>query len=391
MAAALFLLAGCNLRLGGVTNTFGKDPTLGGPQPAMWASINGPYSLKQDGDPYSAKCEGAPVSATSCGDLNENTLYDATGYVYAVDVPLQDVGTPVTVSVYDPSFDNGDAAGDSYAASPFPVGFSTWYHLFDTTGNVNDVSTDPSLGMDTEGRCTSGTTGSHVFPPGTTSVAAWYDLCTFVPTRSGIYPLQVRSSDMPGVTDVGGGANSFSVRATATVPTQPGVYAIGRMSVDIPAVQNSTSGSGSVQINMVNVPAFWAGSTLLVDVFDPGDATAGNQYLQLLAPSSDPPSPLPTGGTTIACKYSDPSVSPNPETLNTSPICQVKTKDAGNGEALYNGRWLRMALTIPTTYTCSTNCWWTLRDSYDGGTPQSPQSINDRVVAIGNVSGPPSS
>ena len=383
--SAIVVLAGCQIQLGSAGNTFGNDPPDGS-SANMWAAINGPFSLAQDGDPYSAMCAGTPQSFTSCGAGGTNANYDPAGEVYAIGVGSADLGSPMTVSIYDPSFDVGDAAGDSYNASPFAAGFSTWYRLYDTTGNPTTISTDPSLGLDTEGRCTAGT-GSAVLPPGTTSVGAWYTLCTFTPTKPGTYALQVRTSGIPGVTDSGGGSNSFSVRAVSSASVQPLVYAWSRMSIMVPAVQNSTSGSGMARLYLADIGSQMAGHTVVVDVFDPGDATAGNQYLQLLAPPAGLPATPPTGGTPLPCEYSPPSVTlGGAPTSLSSPICEVQTKRAASAPSIYNGEWLRMTLVIPTSFTCTLDCWWTLRYRWDSGTNAQPLTINDRITAIVNVS-----
>jgi len=380
--AAVLLLAGCDFQLGGASNTFGNDPTPGGTRSSMWAAVNGPFSLAQDGDPYDAKCAGKPVKADTCGDQGRNADYDPSGEVYAVDIATPQVGSPVTVSIYDPSFDAGDAAGDDYYTSPFAVGFSTWYRMYDTTGDANDVSLDPSLALDKEGRCAAGT-GSAVFAPGTASVGAWAVLCTFTPTEPGIYPVEVRTSGIPHIKDAGGGSNSFSIRAVSTATNQPVVYALNRMSVMVPAADDVTSGGGSAQLYLASLSSVWAGHTIVLDVFDPGDATGGNVDLQLLAPPSGAPASPPTGGDALPCNYSAPSpIRGEVPTDLSSSTCEIQVKSSNRGMAIYNGEWLRISLAVPLTYSCSTDCWWTLRYSFDGATPSQPVTINDRITAI---------
>ena len=303
-AIAALLLAACQFQLGGPNNTFGNDPTRLGTQPGVWAAINGPFSDHADGDPYATECAARAASATTCDASGTNPSYTSSGYSWAVDVPAADVGTPVTVAIYDPSFGPNSTMGESYSDS-LTTGFATSYRLFETTGNANNISEDPSLGFDALGTCTGGTPGSHVFAPGTTSQNAWYALCTFTPAQAGIYPLQVRSSGIPGVTDSGGGINLFSVRATTSAPTQPEVYALNQLSFE------ASGSSGTARFYLANVGQQWAGHTMVVDLFDPGDGSGGssNFVLQLLAPPGGVPSVVPTGGTPLGCSYSNPTVS----------------------------------------------------------------------------------
>ena len=58
--------------------------------------------------------------------------------------------------------------------------------------------------------------------------------------------------------------------------------------------------------------------------------------------------------------------------------------NAGSSSGIYNNGWLRVQIDIPTGYTCSADCWWTVK--YDFGTGSSP---TDRTVWVVNVLGDP--
>jgi len=365
-AIALVALSACQ-RIGGAGNTFGNDPTRAGAQPQLWASINGPYTNHQDGDPYSTKCVVAPATATACDASGANPAYTSVGYVWAIDVSPAAIGVPVTVEVYDPELMANTGTLDSIVNG----GFATSYRLFGSTGTgTYDLS--PSNGMDTLGRCVGPGTGSKVFAAGSTeSAAAWYSLCTFTPNVAGAYPLQVRSSGIPGVPDSGGGFNNFAIRATTSGPP-PRVAALDRASVMF-ATPGSTSRS-----YLANIDQTKAGHTLAVDLFDPGDGTAGSSpiQIQVLAPPSGIPSIVPTGGSAVACNYNaNGSASIGPATPEFSATCTVTTEQPNSSSAIYNNKWLRLSITIPTSYTCAIDCWWTLVDSI--GTGSTP---TDRLV-----------
>jgi hypothetical protein len=372
VVGAALVLVGCQLELGPPGNTFGADPTSPDPQPAMWASINGPYSRHQDGDPYATKCATDTVTPATCDSgPGSNTSYDPNGYLWAIDVPGADVGHLVTVSIYDPAFDPGGTTDESYAGAN--VGFATSYQLFETTGDPANISTAPSNGMNAVGHCTGGTPGYQVFAPGTSSQNAWYALCTFVPDKAGIYPLQVKTSAIPGVTDAGSGINNFSIRATATGGLNPHPYALFSESLF------TTDANG--QIYLALVPPQYAGHTMVIDLYDPGDAAGtAAETMQFLAPPSGSPSVVPSGGTAVACDYSPPTVSQGGVTSNSSPTCTVPTKSVGSTGDTYNGMWLRVVLTIPADYSCTTDCWWTIRYAGVGNT------LTDRLVAVVNLS-----
>jgi hypothetical protein len=388
---AVLVLGGCQY-FGNPTNIFGNDPTRVGPQPGVWGAINGPFSSHSDGDPFSTECAGENGgTGTTCGTtdsrgstvINPNPQYNPNGYVWAVDVPAADAGSTVTVSIYDPSFGPNPGLGETYSGTT-QVGFSTSYQLFASSGTADQASTDQSLGMNssadgpaggTQGLdlCTGGTPGYKVFAPGTSYTTyqnAWYPLCTFtVPAgfAGGVYPLQVKSSAIPGVSDAGTGYNVFSVEATTTAATSPMVYAIKDLSI---WTGNTSSFPTTSQFYLANLSqGHWAGHSLVVDAYDPGDGGSGNDYVQVLGPPSGVPAVVPTGGTALPCRYSTPTVAEGgPTTYTDSANCSIQTRNGTfNPPSPYNERWLRIVVPIPASYTCSTDCWFTLKFSFGSG------------------------
>src|SRR4051812_3685160 len=205
VVAAGLVLAACVPSLGGPDDRFGNDPTRGGTQPGMWAAINGPFARRADGDPYATKCAVGPSAATACDASGLNPDYDPAGHLWSIDVPKQAIGIPVTVAVYDPADGPNSTLGEPTAQfAPFATSFG----LFDTSGSNQAIDLDPANLMPASS-CGSGP-GYRVFAAGSTESAnAWYTLCTFTPTRPGVYPLQVKSSAIPGVADSGDGWQNF--------------------------------------------------------------------------------------------------------------------------------------------------------------------------------------
>lgn len=399
-----------NLRipLGSPANAFGNDP-VSGLTPNVWAAINGPYSNHADGDAYSVKCAvgSASGSSTSCdgsgsnipptyGGTNGQGTYRPTGYTWVVDVPQALVGSTITVSVYDPAFGpNGAVAEGTSGANG--VGFATSYQLFNTKGASADLDLTPGNGMNSApglGLCTGGTLGYKVFTPGTTSGAtpapntqytsAWYPLCTFVASAAGQYPIQVKSSAIPGVTDQGGGYNAYSLQAVKSGGgAQPSLYAVQDLSIWTPT-------PGTAKFYLANIGQQYAGHTLVVDMYDPGDGGSGNYFLQVLQPPGGTPNNPPTGGVAIPCNYSLPSTLLGGAATNqaSSPNCSVQTRVNGAGTPnVYNNKWLRISIDIPVGYTCSTDCWWTVNYLFNNVTAGSPPT--DRTVWVVNVLGDP--
>lgn len=382
---AMVVMAGCELPpMGSPGNVLGNDPTSFGTQPGFEAAINGPYTDHADGDPYSTKCAGDETSATSCDAAGTNPSYSSAGYTIAITIPAADVGTTVSVQVYDPAFNNGADTGDEFASDVTHSGFATSYQLFDTAGGTT-VSTDPSQAMNRLGLCTGGTPGYQVFEPGDTAHRdVWYTLCTFIPAEAGSYALQVRTSGIPGVADAGGGSNSFSVRATSTGAIQPTVTAYGRLSVFL-------SSTSPAAFYLADIGAQDAGQTLLVVLFDPGDGPAppggGAQTIELEGPPGGVPSIPPSTGTPVACSYSAPYPEGTPvPALTPISTCAVITTNSGG--AHYNDRSLALQVTIPTTYSCTTDCWWTLHESVSS---KSSTYVTDRMVITTFLVAPSSS
>ncbi|MGZ4692771.1 MAG: hypothetical protein ACXWA3_04010 [Acidimicrobiales bacterium] len=370
----VLVLASCRLvAVGGPSNTFGNDPTRVGDQPGFWAAINGPYTDRADGDPYATKCAGSAISPTTCDSAGANPSYSSSGYLWGIDVPAGSIGIPVTVAVYDP----GMSGNSALLELVWYQTFATSYDLFDTTGTPDSVDLSASNSMKSLGRCGSGP-GSKVFAAGSVeSAGAWYSLCTFTPTRAGVYPLQVRSSGIPGVTDAGGGYNSFAIRATTTSGPTPTVAGIGMTSLTLDGATPST------RSYLTSIGSAEAGKTLTVDLFDIGDGTTGSlpATVQVLAPPSGVPAIRPTGGTPVSCRYNATgSASFGPATPNSSPTCLVTTEHESSSVAIYNRSWLRLSIPIPLTYTCTADCWWSLLTNRGNGT-----TPLDRTVVQVNI------
>ena len=97
-----------------------------------------------------------------------------------------------------------------------------------------------------------------------------------------------------------------------------------------------------------------------------------------------PPSGLgirPAGGAPTGCNYNATgSSTPGPAAPNSSYNCNIVTTRAGTSSGVYNNQWLRVEIPIPASYTCTTDCWWSVTENF--GTGSSP---SDRLTLSADV------
>jgi hypothetical protein len=224
--------------------------------------------------------------------------------------------------------------------------------------------------------------------PPASSKNTWTDVCTFTPTQTGVYPLRVKSSaivrpDGTPITDTGTGYNGFALEVaggSTTVSTH--LYAIDELSLW------TNTPAATAQVFLIEVSAGDAGKRLQVDLFDPGDGAAGEYALQVLAPPAGAPGVVPTTGTVIpapgtadSCRYNPtPSPTRGPNVTGSGGLnatnCWVTTRLASSSAGRYDNSWLRIEVDIADDYTCTTDCWWSVR--YDFGSASSLPT--DRTV-----------
>ena len=353
-ATAEYLLP---VRMGSPENRLGNDPTSGY-SPNLWASISGPFAALVNGDPYST---------------TYSPEYRNWGYLYIVDVPAAGVGRALNLDIYDA----GHYTRTNYAnVETADYGSSNvQFELFDsddTPANPQD-NIDPARGLSMTGKCQGGTPGRFRIPQGASEATyknKWVTLCRFTPSAPGKWVMQVKSSNIPTITDAGTGWNQFSIRATSSgAGDQPSLYTFG----DLSLFNNLPGRSGNINASfyLAEITQIHAGKTLEVSLFDPGDGASGTYYANIKGP----------GGTTQACQYRERGT----PTWTSSSNCRIQTRNS-SGTNIYNGKWLDIRLNLPLTYTC-TNCWWTVL--YEFLNVASGSSPNDRTVWTAKVIGDP--
>lgn len=362
--------------------------------PGFWAAIGGPGDVSAFGDAFSARCTGS----TNCTG-QPNQMYSTDGYWYVIKMPASG-STSTTVRVFDAAYNttstNTTHAGDTRGNFSGTAGFTTTYRVYRQT-NPLDISSRTPLGSSTPdqtpGSCHWDLRDQAEFR------LSWIDLCSITPANGETYLLNVKTSSTSSDAD---GVNGYAVEAVASGATQPAVYAYGTMgmrnNIQAPAV-----GVATAQFYLAEVGEQYAGRTLVVELFDAGDAT-GNAYLRPVSPGTVPKdftnidssrcsymsSPAPNPGIFSGSPAGNPTSPPvvNP-TVPSRPNCEIQTTVSGTQQ--FNDNWLTIRVDIPSNYTCTPgvnpevltgSCWWGIKYEFSS-------SSNDVTTWRARIEGNP--
>jgi len=357
------------LPLGSPDNNFGNDPAAGH-WPNFWGNIHGYYTGRGMGDRYSSQCRSWQ-SGSGCSknpdrriSTSPGTVDARGGYLYGLDV--EPGSSNITVDVFDGPFTRG--GGDHWLVGDNPQGGSqgpvTMFMLYgpdptpaDTTdGNEllcveSFAPRDPYADFNGDGSVNNGDDqdgdGDLDFddveiglPGGVASL--WDRMCpgTNLDRGPGIYPLRVMVPDPGGADDRG--LNRWSMRTQAS-GGDPSVFGLGDM-----AIYANVDGSlGNTTFYLAEVEPVHAGKDLVIDLWDPGDAS-GNHSVQVLDPH----------GNTPACDYTS-------DTAHSGSLgsCIIPTDSSR-----YNDHWVQIRVHLPAGYTCAADCWWRIHYNYPGQT-----------------------
>ncbi len=378
---------------------------------SFWARVNGPYSLQENGDAYTPKWQEGPTDpiaypdggsypysrwgGTACctnhqqwtspknnPDKHPSGFTGVNGvlaYNYQIVVPPGSGN--VQVQLYNPAFDpqginlrgiddlNGNVCNDptyqiggvcrtdqqgeylqmSYSLYSAPLLFERAADTLLTS--FSPASLDLIPGDLTRHSCT-GTTPywdperqQCVPDPG--YLEKWHPFYTI--TTPGTYRLAVEVTGFYG-------EHEYAVKLTDTAGNAPPngvrIWAWNDMCVYF------TNDRTDSIFDLGQIPAVYAGKTLNFHLFDPGDGN--NIHLKILDPSGN------------AVQF--------PSWVRTVAGSGGTEIDASGG--YYNGLWLHLPITIPSTYNPAPgNDWWQIE--YTGGTP------NDTITLSISLSGSP--
>ena len=139
----------------------------------------------------------------------------------------------------------------------------------------------------------------------------------------------------------------------------------------------STSAGGSFTVPLFQLPAGYAGYSIYVDVYDPGDIAAGsNVDLNVLTPSGTVATPTPP--LTVNIKDLGTSLGSTTQTIIGNPTTATFRATSG-GTVLYNGHWIEMLIPVPSTYAPGANTTWSLQYVTSSGV----QATDTMAVAVG--------
>lgn len=394
-----------------------SEPPIKGPsgeslaKQGVWAGILSQGADIINGDAYSPENNGSGANAD----------YLATSYDYAVE--MQPGTSGGSLYIFDPVFCDtnnnfSQAMGDTWYTGSNAV--STFYDLWDTNNTLYDTSddtwiagnsgptgasnplfnlfrnsrgTDPSEGGDavSGGRtnCQRGATSDK------TKGAYWHNrwwrmasgLAGPVDTTPRIYRVRVTST-VPGASAEQSSANALnnfslfaSVKghacpASPADPKCPRVYGLGVMEAFAPLEPSSTA-----DLYLSQISAAYAGKTIRISLWDPGDTNGLTATLSFRMPTS-------TGYVSAPFTYTATRVASGGSSCNGSGSGTAVTTYSGGSR--FNGCWIVFNVPIPAAYTAPTPPgepgpgWWKIRYTMGSGPNSASDLTTWKTQILGN-------
>lgn len=337
--------------LGSPSNTFGDGTSA---TQSFWAAINGPHTAKQQGDPYATKCWSNPYPDNTWPDPEPghdgctvaNVDYRTTGYNFGVEIPA---GTPsFNVAVMNGTFyargtlsnGTGDyALEEAYDGDPTEARFNTNFTLYEPDSTPSDPFDNTTV------VCSRTFGTSYTNNPHSWDGTYWndYNVCgssVSPPAGGGTYVLRVTTTEVGSYDGIG--TNQFRLRVDSS-NSAVRIFGINDMSV------YTNVSSGTSTIYLAEIDPIHAGKKLLVDLYDPGEDN-GNAYFTIKPPTGA------VSGNQIACDYESYREDGSLHRSGSPSNCRIKSADSGS--SYFQGEWVKIEIDVPSTYTCSSDCWW---------------------------------
>lgn len=344
----------------------------------FWATMNTYGAANLNGDAYQPRYDNpTSVLAPTCPS-GGNACYDPINYYnYAVKMPAGTSGG--RIFIYDPVFcatQNSSGTGDRWFGGSNAV--STWYEVYTDPNNtpydVSDDSlytssgtrfqsiaaTDSTMGGPGNGTSECRQRSDIQYGDGRDYHNSWFLLASGL---AGGTTYRVHTTQSGPVSQVNtNGEQSFAIFADtvegrANASLLPQVYGLGAMQMFTPlsaAVSPST-------FYLAQVPEFYAGKILEINLWDPGDTGDLRATLYIERPVSGGWADAnftytaktgTTGGANSACNSNS-----NANPSNNSVLTNVGGGSTGN----FNGCWLTLTIPIPTNYAGDQDGWWRIR------------------------------
>ena len=321
---------------------------VSGTTPGFWTVVAGQGSDRGNGDAFG--------DATTTRSRRVNAEYDANGYMYAIDVPVG-AGT-TSIDLYDPTFCAVDptrarAIGGSRGTCPDGRRISTYYTLWsDPAETPLDYSDDVQV-------ASTGTLFEHERQ--VDKSAAYRETSRSWPEQQLLHPPRLHDLRLPQrVVDHCDGRHAGhlstpghddqcrrtrTTRRTRARRTSSG-YAPSRPTRSTRLASTAwggwrstrTSPTGPSTFYLARIEAVHAGKTMVVRLFDPGDAS-GTASIQVLKPTS-------TGYTPATFSY---TADANAARVSErDQLTSLTTVQSGDGR--YNNSWVTLTIPLPKTY-----------------------------------------
>ena len=370
-----------------------------------WAAVNSEGEDVTNGDLYSAKYN--QTSPTLNAYYSPEAYYD-----YAVEMPAG--ATNGKVWVFDPGFcatdgGAGQGVGDRWFTGT--VGMSTFYDVYDTKNTDWDTSDDtwvagqtgpagdsnprynlfrklraadaslfvPSSSAPSVPSCKRGAVpASQSSTNGSYWHLRWWPLVTGLtgPTNGAltkIYRIRVTSTDPYNATDQQNvrAENNFAIFASATGGL-PAVHGYGSMMIQTPL-----SGGTNADLYLAQVRSVYAGKTLAIDLYDPGDTSPLPATLQVLQPTA-------SGWTAATFSYISHKIGRTAvcEGLSGTNVTQVVT-NVGNTTGRFNGCLLQISLRVDPNYTAPNDGWWKIKYMMGGTSSNNAVDVTTWKASLG--------
>ncbi len=383
-----------------ITGPNGESLTAQG----VWTGVLSQGSDVGNGDAYQAQKNGSGTS----------TMYSPGGYYdYAIEMPAG--ATDGKVWIFDPVFcaTGGFSNGMGDVVYGGASATSTFFDIYDTKNTLYDASDDtwiagntgpagaanPDYGLfrQSKGYDPSQSGASHGSGWSTcqrgkvTNPAVggywhnrWWPLATGLSGPSSgqprIYRIHVTSTDPYAPSDQASTKtlNNFSF-FTSPTGGAPRVYGLGSMVAFSPLPRGS-----AVDLYLAQIGPAYAGKTMKVSLWDPGDTNTLSATLQFLQPTA-------TGFTPASFTWTASKFAVNGTNCNGSSggsVTSVVTNTGGSSK--FNGCWLIISIPIPTTYVAPTPPgvpgagWWKIRYTMGSGTTDASDLTTWKTQMIGN-------
>jgi hypothetical protein len=349
----------------------------------FWATMNTEGAANINGDAFQPYYD-VPTGtvAPACPTAQLRACYDNINYYnYAID--MQAGSSNGLVYIFDPQFcatQVSSGTADRWFGTA--TGISSWYELYNTNNTPYNLADDTLIS--TSGGKFNNINGSDTSMGGPTGQAecmqkstaygdgrdyhdSWYVLNPGAPLSGGangtVYRLHTTGTDPANGSAQrnANGEQTFAIYASAS-GTSPQIYGLGAMQMFTPLT--GTGGATFSEFYIAQVPQAHAGKTLELSLWDPGDTAALSANLQIEIPTAVGWSPVTMVWTSLTGTSGSPQNCTGYAQNQTGVA--ITTNAGGGSTGVYNGCWLTIDVTIPSTYTAQQSGWWKIRYNMSG-------------------------